>query len=193
MTEPSLYTFEGLDGAGKTTNVHRLKSSLEHLGVAAITLSSPSRSPLGQFVRQHFLELPPEIKDGLFIVDMEQSLREIPANKDVILFDRYVDSIFSSNTHTDREELLKQTASLPVPKRTFLLDITPELSWQREGAVSDHSLDIEWLRFKHSRYQELVTLEPDRIYCVDASRPLSVVHDDLLSVVLNDLNLDGEP
>ncbi len=187
MTKPYLFTFEGLDGAGKTTNVARLREELDDRGHPAVALSSPSRSVLGRFIRTNMMELNPELKDELFVVDMRDSLRTVSEGLEVVLFDRYVDSIYTSNTETTKESMTTRAQLLPVAHRTFLLDISPEQSWEREGELSNHPLDIEWLRQKHLRYRELTHTEPERFHIIDASKKLDEVFGEILHVVMADI------
>lgn len=187
MSEVPIYAFEGLDGAGKTTNIELLDEALQERGFEVTTLSSPSHSILGRFIRERMFDFDPWLKDELFVLDMRHSLQTIPDSTNIVLFDRFLDSVYTSNAETDRDALWARTADLPIPRRTFLLDITPELSWEREGVVSDHPLDMDWLRQKHARYQELLDMDKHNFCTVDASQEIHAVFQTLLSTILNDL------
>lgn len=187
MVEPYLFTLEGLDGAGKTTHIVRLHDELTDKGHTSVVLSSPSKSVLGKFIRANMNDLNPVLKDQLFTIDMEDSLRNVYSNTEVILFDRYVDSIYASNTETTRASLALISGNLPTPDRVYLLVITPEESWARERDITDHPLDLDWLRQKYARYEEMAAIEPERFTIIDASQDINKVYKNLLDAVMSDM------
>lgn len=98
-------TFEGLDGAGKTTQLKRLAAALENEGHRVVTLRQPGGTRLGDRIRGVLLdskseaelgEIAPAAEMALMFADRAQSLKEIilPALErgEVVLCDRYTDS-----------------------------------------------------------------------------------------------------
>jgi dTMP kinase len=98
-------TLEGLDGAGKTTQLRRLATVLEQEGRRVVTLRQPGGTRLGDRIRGVLLdsrseaelgEIAPAAEMALMFADRAQSLHEIilPALErgDVVLCDRYTDS-----------------------------------------------------------------------------------------------------
>lgn len=98
-------TFEGLDGAGKTTQLRRLASTLVAGGHEVVTLRQPGGTALGDRIRgvlldsrseAEFGDIAPAAEMALMFADRAQSLHQIilPALKrgDVVLCDRYTDS-----------------------------------------------------------------------------------------------------
>lgn len=98
-------TFEGLDGSGKTTQLHRLAASLTQSGHHVVTLRQPGGTALGDHVRALLLNsasetsgknITPLAELALMFADRAQSIAEIilPALSDgaVVLCDRYTDS-----------------------------------------------------------------------------------------------------
>ena len=187
MHEALMYTFEGLDGAGKTTQVRELRTHFESQGLQVAVCISPSRTTLGQFIRGHLSDLDPWLKDRLFVLDMQHSIANLPSNTQLVLWDRYVDSIYSSNKETGLRDVEELAKDLPAPHRTFFLDIPPEISWEREGQVSDHPLDLEWLRMKYERYSLLSQKYPDRFFRVDATQSLMGVRENLIARIRQDI------
>ncbi len=133
------------------------------------------------------ITIDPWLKDRLFALDIHNSQRHIPESTEIVLWDRHLDSIYSSNRESNLEGLEELSTTIPIPHRTFLLDITPELSWEREGIASDHPLDIEWLKMKHDRYKNLLQKYPERYFRVDASRPENIVFANLVAKITEDL------
>jgi dTMP kinase len=98
-------TFEGLDGAGKTTQLRRLADALAAGGRHVITLRQPGGTALGDRIRGVLLDsrseaelggIAPEAEMALMFADRAQSLHQIilPALErgDIVLCDRYTDS-----------------------------------------------------------------------------------------------------
>jgi dTMP kinase len=98
-------TFEGLDGAGKTTQLRRLAESLTTESRTVVTLRQPGGTALGDRIRGVLLDSRSEAELGgiaaeaemaLMFADRAQSLRQIilPALErgEVVLCDRYTDS-----------------------------------------------------------------------------------------------------
>ena len=187
MHEALMYTFEGLDGAGKTTQVRELRTHFESQGLQVAVCISPSKTTLGQFIRGYLSDLDPWLKNRLFVLDMQHSVVNLPNNTQLVLWDRYVDSIYSSNKETRLGDIEAIVKDLPTPHRTFFLDIPPEISWEREGQVSDHPLDLEWLRMKHERYSLLSQKYPDRFFRVDATQPVMDVRENLIARIRQDI------
>lgn len=187
MGEMLIVSFEGLDGAGKTTQVGNLAKYYASEGKEVAVLSSPSKTSIGLFIRSNFLSFDPWLKDRIFALDIHNSQRQIPESTDLVLWDRHLDSIYSSNREANLEDLDELSRTIPMPHRTFLLDVTPELSWEREGVVSDHPLDMEWLKMKYDRYQDLLQRYPSRYSRIDASKPENIVFANLVARITEDL------
>ena len=98
-------TFEGLDGAGKTTQLRRLAVMLEGEGHKVITLRQPGGTQLGDRIRgvlldskseAEFGEIAPAAEMALMFADRAQSLHQVilPALErgEIVLCDRYTDS-----------------------------------------------------------------------------------------------------
>ncbi|HEX4155132.1 MAG TPA: dTMP kinase [Acidobacteriaceae bacterium] len=103
---PGLFiTFEGLDGAGKTTQLRRLADALSAQGSQVVSLRQPGGTALGDRIRGVLLDsrseaelgrIAPEAEMALMFADRAQSLRQIvlPALErgEIVLCDRYTDS-----------------------------------------------------------------------------------------------------
>jgi len=98
-------TFEGLDGAGKTTQLRRLAAVLEGKGHTVVTLRQPGGTRLGDRIRGVLLdskseaelgEIAPAAEMALMFADRAQSLHQVilPALErgEIVLCDRYTDS-----------------------------------------------------------------------------------------------------
>ncbi len=191
MPNPDLlrYAFEGPDNSGKSTTTKELEKQLGLMGFAALRISSPSRNPLGMLIRNNLGMLTDERKERLFLYDLRRSDRNIPDGTQVVLYDRHIDSIYSSNLTSTKVgvDALAEQMHVPRPNRVFLLDITPQLAWARTTGGHDHHLDLNWLKMKHKRYLELLRDEPQRITRVDATLASGQIIQSLLRIIVDDL------
>ncbi len=172
----NMFSLEAPDGAGKTTQIPLIKSALEEKGYKVKVLKSPDVTPLGEFIRKNVRQLNPWVRNRLFLLDMNNSLKSINDDpKKVYLWDRYTDSFYTSNKEMTRDEASKLVAHLPKPVKTFLLDIEAEYIFSERKATLDHHSDPDWIEQKVARYRELYNLEPDRFLKVDARLPIPVI------------------
>src|ERR1044072_8531420 len=94
-------TFEGGDGAGKTTQVRALEEYLSAQGRACVVTREPGGTSLGRHIRQALLqvgeqEIAPATELFLYLADRAQHVNEVivPAleAKKIVLCDRFTDS-----------------------------------------------------------------------------------------------------
>ncbi len=147
--------FEGLDGAGKTTQVQLLSARLQQQGYAVVSLKEPTDGPWGQKIRQlaqHGRDVSPLTELEWFLQDRQEDVaRNIaPALQchHIVLLDRYY---FSTIAYQGALGLDPQTiqarneAFAPTPDLLFLLDIPPaqglQRVHQRGGATAFERLD----------------------------------------------------
>jgi dTMP kinase len=145
-----LIVFEGVDGAGKTTQVRLLDQHLQHAGYDVVCLKEPTEGPWGQklrqlaqYGRQHVspvTELEWFLQDRR--EDVEQNIRPALARGQIVLLDRYYFSTmaYQGALQLDPEEIrVRNEAFAPPPDLLFILDIPPERGLQRvrqRGALS---------------------------------------------------------
>ena len=96
---PALVTFEGIDGAGKTTISRRVYRTLRRRGVRAVLTSEPTRSWIGSVVRRAVRDdVGPFAESLLFLADRAVHTEEIRRwlrRGNVVLCDRYADSTYA--------------------------------------------------------------------------------------------------
>ena len=134
--------FEGLDGAGKTTQVRLLHARLQQEGYDTICFKEPTDGPWGQKIRhvaQHGRQgTPPETEVDWFIEDrredVEHNIRPALARGQIILLDRYYFSTmaYQGALGCDPEIIRRRNeAFAPPPDLLFLLEIAPTHGLQR--------------------------------------------------------------
>ncbi len=179
-----MYSIEGIDGAGKTTQANRVGHELIRHEISVATLTNPSNTPLGKFLRENLGTLPSWQRFTLFVMDMLDVLSR-SSYKDIIIWDRYIDSTIVSNSDTHPDLAALWVNQLPRPKHAFFLDIDPiSVLKKRSGSLHDHSLDISHQKLKYSRYKELISRNPDRFTVVDGSLPEAVITERIASEIV---------
>jgi dTMP kinase len=129
-----LLAFEGLDGAGKSTQAARLAAWLAAAGQKTQLLKEPTDGPYGRKVREAARlgrnlasELELFVKDRA--QDVEQNILPALAEGRTVIVDRYILSNAAYQGALpggDPEAVLLANAQFPWPNLTFLLEIDPE-------------------------------------------------------------------
>ena len=182
---PIFVSFEGIDGAGKSTQVERLRAFLEQRGRKVFVTREPGGTELGERIRELLLDgddVVPWAEAYLFAAAraqlVERVLRPALARGYDVIVDRYVDSSLAYQGVArglgvpDVYELNRTAIQDLVPDRTFLLSLPAEDASLRHGAQARDRMERESLVFRRNvedGYRELVEQFPDRIVELDAS------------------------
>ena len=154
----NMFTLEGIDGSGKTTQAPLIKEYLKKAGLKVQVFRHPDINPLGEFIRKNIRTFDPWLRNQLIVLDMKATLRNQEKNYDlktIFIWDRYIDSFYTSNSEMTLKEANDIMSEMPLPIKTFWLDIDPNVVLtQRENAVNEHS-DPIWLSLKQKRYNKL--------------------------------------
>jgi dTMP kinase len=196
-------SFEGLDGAGKSTQVAALGAALRADGYDVITVR-PNDTPLGEVVSgvvlQHQLSasLHPWSEALLFSAGRVQLLADviIPAlvRGTIVIADRYADSTLAyqgGGRGLDQDALLslhRDCCADVWPDLTVYLDLDQNVAMHRqhaqqlpldriEGANDDFHARV------HETFDRLAAEHPERIARVDANRPAVAVSHDVMRLV----------
>jgi len=196
-------SFEGIEGAGKSTQITRLKSYLEGIGFRVLVLREPGGTPFGEKMRQAILETKTEItplaEAHLFASSRAQLLsevilKELAEPNTIIICDRYIDSSLAYQGHARGlgvAEVLNIHNVFPlniVPHLTFYLRISVETSEKRQkmrNAPKDYfeSKGIEFYKKLVVGYDTMAELFPHRIVKMDADVTLDEMTEKILSTV----------
>ena len=209
MDTGRLISFEGLDGAGKTTQMDLLERWLAERHRAYIRTREPGGTLLGAEIRHLLLHRPelaitPLAEALLFQADRAQHFASVvlPAlNKgQLIITDRCFDASIAYQGYARGVgvELVERLSLLAtqgrVPDLTILLDLDPTQVHMRTDAARDlRGLREQQTRFDaeaesfHRRVQEgfrlLARTYPERIKVVDASLPPEQIHQEIIKLV----------
>ncbi len=209
MDTGRLISFEGLDGAGKTTQMELLERWLAERHRAYIRTREPGGTLLGAEIRHLLLHRPelaitPLAEALLFQADRAQHFATVvlPAlNKgQLVITDRCFDASIAYQGYARGVgvELVEQLSLLAmqrrVPDLTILLDLDPAQVHLRTGTAPDQrGLREQQTRFDaeaesfHRRVQEgfrlLARTHPERIKVIDASLPPEQIHQEVIRLV----------
>lgn len=198
-----LITFEGPDGAGKTTQVRLVAAALESRGYPVVITREPGGTRLAEEIRGLLLnplyrEMSPVTEALLYAGARAQLIGEviIPALAAgmVVLCDRFVDSSLAYQGYGRGLDLgMLQTVNRFVLNKlgsffTILLDLPPEEGLLRAaGHGGGDRFEQEELAF-HRRVREgylaLAAAWPERIRMVEAGAPAEAVQANILRHVL---------
>lgn len=187
-------SFEGGDGAGKTTQIALLAEYIKSTGVEVIVTREPGGTALGQKIRKALLhgeDLSPRTEALLYSADRAHHAATVirPALEcgATVITDRFVDSSVAYQGAA-RELGIDEIRDLNTwavgglsPELTILLDVDPEIGATRVGAEKDRleSAGVAFHRRVRQTFLELAAAEPDRFVIVDASRTVDEIAADV--------------
>lgn len=182
-------TFEGVEGAGKTTQIAKLREALERDGYSVVVTREPGGDALAEGVRSLILhgDIEPRAELLLFLASRAQNVERVirpPLEQGrIVLCDRFIDSSVAYQgvaRGLGRDAVARlntfATGGL-VPDLTFLLDLSPEVGLARQ--TERNRMEEESLAF-HLKVREgfLAEAANDRArFCVlDAALAPDALH-----------------
>lgn len=187
-------TVEGVEGAGKSTNMAFLCDCLEQAGIAYIATREPGGTPLAESIRDLLLHCDTEDVDGvaeLLLIfaaraqHLSQLIKPALAEGKWVVCDRFTDATYAyqgggRSLGTDRVKVLESLVQGDLrPDKTFFLDIPVTQGMQRitsRGAPDRFEREqISFFETVRSSYHELIGENPQRYAVIDASLPLAQV------------------
>jgi len=198
-------TFEGPDGAGKTTILNMLSEELREKGIDAVFTREPGGIRIAEQIREVILnkentEMDPRTEALLYAAARRQHIVEkvIPVLNEgkMIICDRFIDSSLAYQGYA-REIGVEDVYSINMfaidgvmPEITLYFDIEPERGLMRisgnEGREVNR-LDLEKLDFHlkvQKGYKQLIEKFPDRIKVINADQSLLNVYRDVKEVLI---------
>ena len=200
-------TFEGMDGSGKTTQMHRLAERLRSLGRTVTETVEPGGPPISQKIRRILLdsanqELSPTTEILLYFASRAQNVDQwiLPALErgEIVLSDRFTDSSLVYQgvgrglgilTVNDLERIACRGLK---PDLTILVDVDAEASLARARSRNqaqphcETRMDDQAIEFHlkvHQAYHALAAAEPERVKLVDGRAGMDEIERDVWSIV----------
>lgn len=207
MTTGLFISFEGIDGAGKSSHVESLAEAFRAQGRAVTVTREPGGTPLAEKLRTLVLNEPMDaLTEALlmFAARRDHLLNVIEpalARGDVVLCDRFTDATFAyqgGGRGFDLEVLrglerwvqavpALQDGALRQPHLTLWFDLAPEIAAARlAGArVPDkfESQPVEFFRRVAQGYAARMTSDPGRFARIAADQPREAVWNNVLAAL----------
>ncbi|MFZ9508285.1 MAG: dTMP kinase [Burkholderiaceae bacterium] len=153
-------TFEGIDGAGKSTHIAPFAALLESLGHRVVITREPGGTALGEQLRELTLNQAMAPLTELLLVfaaraeHLASRIRPALARGEWVVCDRFTDSTFAyqgagRDIGTDRVRILERLVHPDLqPDHTFLFDLSPaEAARRRAAARAADRFEAEDLQF----------------------------------------------
>ncbi len=202
-------SFEGGEGAGKSTQVRLLRGAVERAGFDATVTREPGGTAIGEKVRRILLD-PASAEMGeraealLYAAARAQHVDEVilPAldKGHVVLCDRYIDSsvvyqgVARDLGDVQIAELNRWATGEVLPDLVVVLDIDPVEGLRRAGEDKDRleSAGLDFHRRVNQAFRQRAAQEPDRYLLLDASLPAEDLHARIRDAVLARMALANE-
>lgn len=196
-------TFEGVEGAGKTTQAERLATAL---GPDVVLTREPGGTPIAERIRDIFLT-----SDGITTMTellllaaaraqhVDELIRPALEANRIVICDRFTDATVAYQGYRGGIDLalihhLNRVATGGLtPDITFILDLPPAIGLQRQQSGKTHRdrLDREPLelhRKVREGYLSAAKTDPDRVKLIDATQSPDAVHAAILTKYQNYLS-----
>ncbi len=201
-------SFEGVEGAGKSTQVARLAAALGRCGYDVVVSREPGGTPLGAAIRELVLAgvhpAVPLAELFLMLADRAQHVAEVIrpalAAGRVVVADRYADATtaYQAGGRGIDADLVERAIDAATgglkPDMTILLDLPVAEARARLRGRAPDRLEAEAEVF-HERvraaYHAQHAREPERIKVIDARADADTVHKSILKQVLAALEANG--
>lgn len=195
-------TVEGIEGAGKSTQMDVIARFLREQGKAVVLTREPGGTELGEAVRALLLD--PDNRDmstdtELLLVfaaraeHLHKVIRPALDSGQWVLSDRFTDATFAyqgggRGVAAERIALLEQWAQGELrPDLTLLLDLPVELGMSRIAARGPADRfereEREFFERIRANYLERAAAEPQRFRRIDATAPADAVSREVLDAV----------
>jgi dTMP kinase len=205
-----LITFEGIDGAGKSTQVAKLKHQLQIEGHEVLTLREPGGTDAAEKIRLLLLESKHEITPVgellLFAASRAELVQRVilPAleARSIVILDRFSDSTtayqgYGRGLDLKLLEEVNRIATFGLkPDITFYLDISPDdalirkfsekslpLAFDSEELDRMESSGLDFYRRVRNGYLSLLDSEPDRFVFLDANHSPRTIHQNIIKAL----------
>ncbi len=198
-TAARFITFEGIDGAGKSSHIDAVADLLRQAGLPLLLTREPGGTPLAEELRALFLHRPMDaLTEALLVFAARRdhlSTRIVPAlaQGQTVLCDRFTDATFAYQgagrgfdlaVLTQLETWVQNGLQ---PDLTLWFDVPPAVAAARRSAArAPDRLEQEDTQFfdrVRAGYLARAEADPSRFVRIDAQQTLEAVRADVLKVV----------
>lgn len=186
-------TFEGIDGAGKSTQIDVIEATLKARGLEVIRTREPGGTPLGEVIRKELLSvsMDPATETLLFFASRAEHIAQVirPALERGawVLSDRFTDATYAYQVGgrgfpaEKVEELERWTHGDLQPDRTVLFDIEPEVAAKRVAQARNldrfEKENLDFFTRVRNAYLTRAKQSPERFLIVNSMQDKETVRD----------------
>jgi len=184
-------TFEGIDGAGKSSHVDWFAEQVRGRGHRVVVTREPGGTELAEAVRDWVLNRPMSMRVEALLVfaarqdHLDRLIRPSLADGTWVVCDRFTDSTVAYQGG-GRGMPLEDIALLErwvhpdlQPDRTYLFDLDPDTAARRRQAVRDadrfESEQSAFFTRVRQAYLERAEAAPDRFVRLDGAQPIEFI------------------
>ena len=192
-------TFEGIDGAGKSSHIEHLAAWLRNRGHAVLVTREPGGTPLAESLRELILHRPMDAMTEALLVfaarrdHLRCAIEPALAAGHTVLCDRFTDATFAYQG-AGRGFTLEVLAALETwvqqgrqPDLTLWFDVPPTVAAQRRAAARAadrfEAEDLAFFERVRAGYARRQGADPGRFEVLDAAASLHEVRSTLISVL----------
>jgi dTMP kinase len=204
MTRGLFISFEGIDGAGKSTHIARVAELFRQAGRAVVLTREPGGTPLSEKLRELVLHEPMDaLTEALLMFaarreHLVQVIEPALARGDVVLCDRFTDATFAYQgggrgfnwqvlAQLERMVQALPDGALRQPELTIWFDLDPQIAAQRlaSARVPDkfESQPADFFAAVRAGYAKRQAEMPERFARIDAAKSIDAVGADVGRVV----------
>ena len=190
---------EGGEGAGKSTNIRRLKQALEAAGITVVATREPGGSPGAEQIRKLLVEGVASRWDPICETllhcaarrdHVERVVRPALERGEWVLSDRFADSTmaYQGYGHGVARELIeilhREAIGDLQPDLTLILDLPASTGLARAG------MGVDFHRRLRDGFLDIARREPDRCAVIDAMQDIETVQTAIRETVAARLGVD---
>ena len=196
MKPGKFITFEGIDGAGKSTHLSFVASLLHARGHTVITSREPGGTPLGEQLRNLLLHEKMHLETEALLMfaarreHIAQVIAPALARGDWVISDRFTDATFAyqgggRRLDIAKLEVLEQWVHPHLqPDLTLLFDLPLDVARARLDRTRDldrfEQEKAEFFAATQAEYRRRAEQFPERFRVIDSSRPINEVNQELV-------------
>ena len=197
MTRGKFITFEGIDGAGKTTQIQALQRFLTDRGIEVVRTREPGGTPLGEKIRALLLndDMNLMAETLLFFAARSQHITDVivPALQRGawVLSDRFTDATYAYQVGGKGFEAQKVLALEAIvqegfgPDKTVVFDLDPAIAAKRLATTREpdrfEKENRDFFTRVRNAYLDRAQADPKRFLTLDASLAPEAITQELLS------------
>lgn len=186
--------FEGIDGAGSSTQLELLTKTLRKKGFRILATKEPTNNVVGGLIKgvlTDSVKLPPDSLQLLFSADrahhLQREIIPVLAKGNVVLTDRYFFSTIAYGAlDLDRNWLLDLNKNFLLPDFIFLLNVSTKVSIER---IKNSRFEVELFEKEEKlskvakNFLDLAKKFPKNTYVLDGELSQKEVADQVIEIV----------